>query len=133
MALKMAYNMCALQMYTLGYFLNSVGSCLSSSKLSSMRNVLPGSVTGLCSFFEQIHSGPLSSSLDPLATAAQKALEAIGSSLQKQYERWQPRVCTRSLTALEADLQCCREQQLGSLCSMARFFLSAGEVWKRGG
>ncbi|XP_071815163.1 regulatory-associated protein of mTOR-like isoform X2 [Apostichopus japonicus] len=29
--------------------------------------------------------------IDPLATAAQKALEAIGSSLQKQYERWQPR------------------------------------------
>lgn len=28
---------------------------------------------------------------DPLATAAQKALEAIGSNLQKQYERWQPR------------------------------------------
>ncbi|XP_072037046.1 regulatory-associated protein of mTOR-like isoform X3 [Amphiura filiformis] len=29
--------------------------------------------------------------IDPLATSPQKALEAIGNSLQKQYERWQPR------------------------------------------
>lgn len=28
---------------------------------------------------------------DPLAQSPQKALEAIGSNLQKQYERWQPR------------------------------------------
>ncbi|KAK3091702.1 hypothetical protein FSP39_022003 [Pinctada imbricata] len=29
--------------------------------------------------------------IDPLASSPQKALEAIGSNLQKQYERWQPR------------------------------------------
>lgn len=29
--------------------------------------------------------------LDPLSMSPQKALEAIGSNLQKQYERWQPR------------------------------------------
>ncbi|KAL5018968.1 hypothetical protein ScPMuIL_004690 [Solemya velum] len=29
--------------------------------------------------------------IDPISMASQKALEAIGSSLQKQYERWQPR------------------------------------------
>ena len=29
---------------------------------------------------------------DPLSTSPQKALEAIGNNLQKQYERWQPRV-----------------------------------------
>jgi len=29
--------------------------------------------------------------VDPLAQSPQKALEAIGGSLQKQYERWQPR------------------------------------------
>lgn len=28
---------------------------------------------------------------DPLAQSQQKALEAIGGNLQKQYERWQPR------------------------------------------
>ena len=28
---------------------------------------------------------------DPLSMSPQKALEAIGSNLQKQYERWQPR------------------------------------------
>lgn len=28
---------------------------------------------------------------DPLSVRPQKALETIGSSLQKQYERWQPR------------------------------------------
>ena len=30
--------------------------------------------------------------IDPLASSPQKALEAIGNNLQKQYERWQPRV-----------------------------------------
>jgi len=29
--------------------------------------------------------------IDPLSMSPQKALEAIGSNLQKQYERWQPR------------------------------------------
>ncbi|XP_022092317.1 regulatory-associated protein of mTOR-like isoform X1 [Acanthaster planci] len=29
--------------------------------------------------------------IDPLSTSPQKALEAIGNNLQKQYERWQPR------------------------------------------
>ena len=29
--------------------------------------------------------------LDPLSMSPQKALETIGSNLQKQYERWQPR------------------------------------------
>ncbi|KAF6201737.1 hypothetical protein GE061_004132, partial [Apolygus lucorum] len=29
--------------------------------------------------------------IDPLAMPSQKALEAIGANLQKQYERWQPR------------------------------------------
>jgi len=29
--------------------------------------------------------------LDPLSVSPQKALETIGSNLQKQYERWQPR------------------------------------------
>lgn len=29
--------------------------------------------------------------LDPLSMSPQKALEAIGNNLQKQYERWQPR------------------------------------------
>lgn len=29
--------------------------------------------------------------IDPLSLAPQKALEAIGANLQKQYERWQPR------------------------------------------
>lgn len=29
--------------------------------------------------------------LDPQSVAPQKALELIGSSLQKQYERWQPK------------------------------------------
>lgn len=28
---------------------------------------------------------------DPLSVSPQKALETIGSNLQKQYERWQPR------------------------------------------
>ncbi len=28
---------------------------------------------------------------DPLSMSPQKALEAIGVNLQKQYERWQPR------------------------------------------
>lgn len=28
---------------------------------------------------------------DPLSMSPQKALEAIGINLQKQYERWQPR------------------------------------------
>ena len=28
---------------------------------------------------------------DPLAMPSQKALEAVGANLQKQYERWQPR------------------------------------------
>jgi hypothetical protein len=28
---------------------------------------------------------------DPLSLSPQKALETIGASLQKQYERWQPR------------------------------------------
>ena len=31
--------------------------------------------------------------LDPLVNTPQKALEEIGSRLQEQYERWQPRVC----------------------------------------
>ena len=29
--------------------------------------------------------------VDPLSMSPQKALEAIGINLQKQYERWQPR------------------------------------------
>ena len=29
--------------------------------------------------------------IDPLSMSPQKALEAIGCNLQKQYERWQPR------------------------------------------
>lgn len=29
--------------------------------------------------------------IDPLSVSPQKALETIGSNLQKQYERWQPR------------------------------------------
>ena len=33
----------------------------------------------------------LNPSLDPLTTSSQKALEAIGANLQRQYERWQPR------------------------------------------
>lgn len=28
---------------------------------------------------------------DPIAMGPQKALESIGASLQRQYERWQPR------------------------------------------
>ena len=28
---------------------------------------------------------------DPLSVSPQKALEAIGASMQRQYERWQPR------------------------------------------
>jgi hypothetical protein len=34
----------------------------------------------------------LSGSADPLSTTSSKALDAIGKSLQAQYERWQPRV-----------------------------------------
>ena len=34
----------------------------------------------------------LSGSADPLSMSSSKALDAIGKSLQSQYERWQPRV-----------------------------------------
>lgn len=38
---------------------------------------------------DEIHF--ITSHLDPVSVAPQKALEVIGSSLQKQYERWQPK------------------------------------------
>ncbi len=40
--------------------------------------------------YKKIHFEPCHFS-DPLTTNNQKALEAIGANLQRQYERWQPK------------------------------------------
>ena len=40
-------------------------------------------------FLKHLHTQYLFT--DPLSMSPQKALEAIGCNLQKQYERWQPR------------------------------------------
>lgn len=50
---------------------------------------------------------------DPLAMGPKKALEAIGGTLQKQYERWQPRA--RSKLSLDPTLE-----EVKKLCQSLR-------------
>jgi len=58
---------------------------------------------------------------DPLSTGPKKALENIGSSLQRQYERWQPRA--RSKLSLDPTLD-----EVKKLCQSLRRNAKVGRV-----